>query len=89
MVSYKIEWRRSTKKDFKGISKSEIPKIIKAVENLSENPHPSGSKKLTGSEFTYRMRIGNYRVIYEIHDKRILVEVVKVGHRKDIYQSRS
>ena len=86
MVSYKIEWRRSIKKDLKGISKAEIPKIIGAVESLSEEPRPPGSKKLSGSEFTYRIRIGNYRVIYEIHDDTILIEVVKVGHRKDVYK---
>ena len=85
MVSYKIEWRRSIKKDLKGISKIEIPKIIGAVKSLSEEPRPTGAKKLSGSEFTYRIRIGNYRVIYEIHDETILIEVVKVGHRKDVY----
>ena len=86
MVSYKIEWRRSIKKDLKGISKTEIPKIIGAVKSLSEEPRPTGSKKLSRSEFTYRIRIGNYRVIYEIHDETILIEVVKVGHRKDLYK---
>jgi len=86
MVSYKIEWRRSIKKDLKGISKSEIPKIIGAVQSLSEEPRPTGSKKLSGSEFTYRIRIGNYRVIYEIHDETILIEVVKLEHRKDVYK---
>jgi mRNA interferase RelE/StbE len=86
MVSYKIEWRRSIKKDLKGISKTEISKIIGAVESLSEEPRPTKSKKLSGSEFTYRIRIGNYRVIYEIHDETILIEVVKMGHRKDVYK---
>ena len=50
MVSYKIEWRRSIKKDLKGISKTEISKIVGAVESLSEEPRPTGSKKLSGSE---------------------------------------
>ena len=86
MVSYKIEWRRSIKKDLKGISKTEISKIIGAVESLSEEPRPTGSKKLSGSEFTYRIRIGHYRMIYEIHDETILIEVVKMGHRKDVYK---
>ena len=49
------------------------------------DPRPSGVKKLSGSEFTYRIRKGNYRIIYEIHDETILIEVVKIGHRKDIY----
>lgn len=85
MASYRIKWRPSTKKDLKRISKSEALKIIEAVEALSVNPRPSGVKKLFGSEFTYRIRKGNYRIIYEIHDETIVIEVVKVGHRKDIY----
>ena len=89
MVSYKIHWRRSTKKDLKGISRNEISKIIKAVESLSDEPRPMGSKKLSGGESTYRIRIGSYRVIYEINDKIVLVEVVKVGHRKNVYDTRS
>ena len=80
MASYRIEWRPSTKKDLKRISKSEALKIIEAFE-----PRPSGVKKLSGSEFTYRIRKGNYRVVYEIHDETILIEVVKIGHRKDVY----
>ncbi len=86
MACYKIEWRPSTKKDLKRISKPEVLRIIKAVEGLSNEPRPRGSTKLTGSDFTYRIRIGDYRVIYEIHDEIILIEVVKVGHRKDVYR---
>ena len=86
MECYNIEWRPSTKKDLKKISKTEVPKIIKAVENLSDQPRPPGSTKLSGSDLTYRIRVGDYRVIYEIHDEIILVEVVKVGHRKDVYR---
>jgi len=74
------------KKDLKRVSKSEVPRIIKAVEALSDTPRPSGSTKLSGSESTYRIRIGNYQVIYGIDDDTILVEVVKVGHRKDVYK---
>ena len=86
MECYNIEWRPSTKKDLKKISKAEVPRIIKAVESLSEQPRPPGSTKLSGSDLTYRIRVGDYRVIYEIHDEIILVEVVKVGHRKDVYR---
>ncbi len=86
MASYNIEWKQSTKKDLRGISKGKIPKIIEAAESLAENPFPNGYVKLTGSEFTYRIRVRNYRIIYEVHDKEILILIVKVGHRKDVYQ---
>ena len=85
MAYYRIEWRSSTKKDLRRISKSEVQKIIESVEALSKQPRPNGSMKLSGSDFTYRIRIGNFRVIYEIHDDVVLIEVVKVGHRKDVY----
>ena len=86
MECYNIEWRPSTKKDLKRISKAEVHRIIQSVESLSDQPRPPGSRKLSGSDSTYRIRIGNYRVIYEIHDEVILIEVVKVGHRKDVYR---
>ncbi len=86
MACYNIEWRPSTKKDLKRISKAEVYRIIQAVEGLSNQPRPPGSTKLSSSDSTYRIRIGNYRVIYEIHDEVILIEVVKVGHRKDVYR---
>jgi len=86
MECYNIEWRPSTKKDLKKISKAEVHRIISAVEGLSGQPRPPGSTKLSGSDLTYRIRVENYRVIYEIHDKIILIEVVKVGHRKDVYR---
>jgi mRNA interferase RelE/StbE len=86
MECYNIEWRPSTKKELKRISKAEVHRIIQAVEGLSDQPRPPGSRKLSGSDSTYRIRIGNHRVIYEIHDDVILIEVVKVGHRKDVYR---
>ncbi len=86
MECYKIKWRPSTKKDLKRISKTEVHRIIDAVEGLCEEPRPSGVTKLSGSDLTYRIRVGNYRVIYEIHDETVLIEVVKVGHRKDVYK---
>jgi mRNA interferase RelE/StbE len=59
MECYNIEWRPSTKKDLKKISKAEVPKIIKAVESLSDQPRPLGSTKLSGSDLTYRIRVGD------------------------------
>lgn len=86
MERYNIEWRPSTKKDLKRIGITEVSRIIKAVESLSSQPRPQGSTKLSGSDLTYRIRVGNYRVIYEIHDEMIRIEVVKVGHRQNVYR---
>lgn len=86
MASYRIEWRRSTKRDLKGIPAKQVLKIVRSVENLAANPRPEGCTKLTGSKFAHRIRVGDYRVIYEIFDDQIIIEVVRVGHRKDVYR---
>lgn len=86
MASYRIEWRKSTRKAIRKIDKAAIPRIIEAVEELATDPRPINSKKLKGSDSVYRIRVGNYRVLYEICDGLLLVEVVKIGHRRDVYQ---
>lgn len=86
MEFYKIEWRRSTKKDLRQIPPQQVRRIIDAVNALAQDPRPQQSAKLSGSERTYRIRVGDYRVIYEIFDDRIIVEILKVGHRKDVYK---
>ncbi|MGA9998339.1 MAG: hypothetical protein WBP93_23195 [Pyrinomonadaceae bacterium] len=63
MDSYKIEWKRSASKEFKALPKEVRPRILDAVEQLSGNPYPHGVKKLIGSEHTYRIIEGSYRVI--------------------------
>jgi mRNA interferase RelE/StbE len=86
MASYRIEWRRSTAKDLRKLPPEIIGRIVRAVESLDAEPRPAGCKKLSGSDFAYRLRVGDYRVIYEVFDDLILIEVVRVGHRKDIYR---
>ncbi len=67
------------------IAKKEVPKILKTIQGLADNPRPISSKMLTNEEL-YRIRIGNYRILYEIYDDRLVVLVVKAGHRKDVYK---
>ncbi len=61
-------------------------RIGTAIDGLVENERPQGAKKLQGSEDLWRVRIGDYRVIYQIHDRRLLVVIVTLGHRSDIYR---
>jgi mRNA interferase RelE/StbE len=86
MDSLQIEFARSAIKDLRGIDRQWLPKIISAIEALSENPRPSGCKKLVGSEHTYRIRISDYRVIYDIQDHKMVVYVVRIRHRRDVYR---
>jgi mRNA interferase RelE/StbE len=86
MASYKIEWKRSAVKELRLLPDDAIEKIIGAVEQLAENPLPSKVRKLVGSEYTYRIRTGDYRVVYTITSSTLTIDIVRVGHRKDVYE---
>ncbi len=84
---YSISITQSALKELKQLDKPDVRKIEKLIDGLAENPRPPGVKKLKGlDEDVYRVRTGDYRVIYVIEDKVRIVEVRKVGHRKDIYR---
>jgi mRNA interferase RelE/StbE len=85
MDSYSVELTKSAEKELRRIDGRYIPRIFSAVEDLAKEPRPAGCKKLSGSVHTYRIRIGTYRVIYDIQESRLLVLVIKIGHRKDVY----
>lgn len=85
MKIYLISISEPAIKQIKKLPKDVKIKIIAAISSFEIEPRPFGCKKLSGSENTYRIRIGNYRIIYDIYEKEILIKVLKVGHRKDIY----
>lgn len=85
MASYSIEIKKSATKELSKLPKNDLKRIVENIQELSENPRPDGCKKLSGDE-KYRIRIGNYRVLYSIEDEILVIYVVKVGHRKDIYK---
>ena len=85
MENYKIYFRKSAIKEIKKLPNPTLQKIIKRIEALAIDPRPAGCEKLTGQEF-YRIRQGNYRIVYSIQDDELTVWVVKISHRKDIYK---
>jgi mRNA interferase RelE/StbE len=85
MAEYKIYFKESVEKDFRTIPKQYLQKILLRIEALARDPRPPGHEKLTGQE-RYRVRQGEYRIIYSIQDKELTIWVVKVGHRKDVYR---
>ena len=85
MASYRIEWKKSAIRELAGLPKEVIPRIVETVGELSANPYPDGVKKLSGAEHTYRIRIGSYRVVYTVTKATTVVEVIRVAHRKDVY----
>ncbi|MBU4272364.1 MAG: type II toxin-antitoxin system RelE/ParE family toxin [Planctomycetes bacterium] len=86
MASYRIEWKASAVRELKRLDRSVVPRIVEAVGQLARNPFPRGCRKLKGSGNSFRIRVGDYRVVYEIAETLPLVEVVRVRHRKDAYR---
>jgi mRNA interferase RelE/StbE len=87
MALYKIEWKRSAAKELKQLPRNAILKALSIVEELSITPHPKSSIKLSGTDHTYRIRFGDYRLIYYVMEKVLIIEVVRVGHRKNVYRN--
>ena len=86
MKNYTVVLSKSAEKDLSKFSAQVASKIIPAIQNLQYNPRPNGCKKLKGFVNLWRIRIGNYRVIYAIEDVIFLVDIRAIGDRKDIYK---
>ena len=85
MGEYKVYFKKSVEKDLIAIPKKDLKKILHRIVMLAQNPRPAGHEKLTGQE-RYRVRQGQYRIVYSIQDEVLTVWIVKVGHRKDVYR---
>lgn len=83
---YNIEWKHSATKELRQLPREVVARILRAVEELRHKPFPAGVRKLSGAEHTYRIREGSYRVIYSVYASRLIIEIIRVGHRKDIYK---
>jgi len=86
MKIYLLESRPTVKKDIKNLPKSVISRCKSVILSLAENPLPVGAIKLKNYSSTYRIRFGNYRIIYLVDNKKSIITVLKIGHRKDIYR---
>ena len=86
MAEYRVEFVASAAKEFRSLSADLKHRISVVVDTLSQNPRPPGARKLHGHTALYRVRVGHYRVIYEIDDKAKLVRVTRVRHRREAYQ---
>lgn len=87
MASYELVFKKSVAKDLRAFPKRDVKRILERIRALASDPRPTGCEKLSGSE-RYRVRQGVYRIIYEIEDARLIVLIVKVGHRGEIYRVR-
>ncbi len=85
MAKYKISLRKSAVKELGDIPKKDLQKVVRKIQILATNPRPQGSQKLSQKE-QYRIRQGNYRIVYSVQDKELTIYIVKIGHRKGIYR---
>ncbi|HLE72167.1 MAG TPA: type II toxin-antitoxin system RelE/ParE family toxin [Vicinamibacteria bacterium] len=86
MARYKIEISRTAEKQLKKLSKDDQKRVVAVILDLAENPLPKGSRKLAGYEDVYRIRVGHFRILYSCAARTLIVIVLKIGRRKDVYR---
>ena len=85
MPKYSVRFVRSARKELDELPDAALQRVFPKIEALAENPRPPGCKKLRGATDLWRIRVGNYRVVYQVADAVLLVEIRAVGGRKDVY----
>jgi mRNA interferase RelE/StbE len=87
VANYKIFIKLSAKKELESLPQNDLIKIVEKIKNLSIDPRPPGAEKLSGDD-KYRVRQGNYRIMYTIEDEKFIIIIVKIGHRREVYRKR-
>lgn len=85
-MSYRIEFSPAASRKLRDLEKPVQARIFRAIESLQQNSRPPSCKKLECEEPLYRIRVGDYRIVYEIHDTLLLILVLKIGHRREVYR---
>ena len=85
-MTYKVEIDTDIKKQLLDVPKNDVKKILKRIEKLANAPFPPGHEKLQGMDNLYRVRQGDYRILYSVFDDKLLVLVLKIGHRREVYR---
>ena len=83
--SYKLVIKKSAERELRAVPQRDMRRIVYRVQGLAQNPRPPGNEKLSGQE-RYRLRQGDYRIVYSVDDEGRTVEVVKIGHRREVYR---
>lgn len=86
MASYQIEIKPSASKELGKLPRQMAIRVVASIKELADNPYPSGVKKLSGFDRTFRIRVGDYRVLYDIYENRLVIEIIRIRHRKDVYR---
>ena len=85
MAKYRITIKKSAAKELEAVPTKDLRRIVKRIGSLADNPRPPGSQKLSAHQ-GYRIRQGDYRIVYSIDDEDALIDIVKIGHRREIYR---
>ena len=85
-MTYKIEFSKAAEKQIIDIPRVELKKLARRIDKLALDPFPSGHEKMKGHDDLYRIRQGDYRVLYTIFEKKLLILIVKIGHRREVYR---
>ena len=86
MTAYSITFAASAKKELKDLEPNATGRVLPKIRELSGNPRPTGCRKLHGYKDRWRIRVGNYRVVYSIDDEQRIVDITRIAHRKDAYE---
>ena len=86
MTRYEIRFKRSAGKELAALPRAVQRRLLAAIQPLAEDPRPPGARKLVGAADAWRIRVGDYRVIYRIADRVLTIHIIRIGHRKDIYR---
>lgn len=86
MPRYAVSFRRSAVKDMRRLDATVQRRVMREIESLADEPRPDGCRKLAGSEDAYRIRIGDYRVVYTVDDAVLIVAIERIRHRRDAYR---
>ncbi|MDM8545056.1 type II toxin-antitoxin system RelE family toxin [Candidatus Venteria ishoeyi] len=84
---YRIAFNRNAAKTFEKLERSLQKRILGKIEALAMEPKPLDSRKIMGMDNAYRIKVGNYRIVYDIFDETLLIEVLRIGHRREVYRN--
>lgn len=87
-MTYRIDFTTAAARQIKKLPRPARERVLQLIEGLAEDPRPPGARKLVGEETAWRVRAGDYRIIYDLFDDELAITVVRAGHRRDVYESR-
>lgn len=86
MASYAVTFARSARRELENLDGSLAKRVISRIEGLAQEPRPTGARKLQGEQNLWRIRIGDHRVIYNVDDRKRIVDIVRIRHRREVYR---